>query len=155
MDWHRLGRGPYSGKTLLEIMFQVQDPDYVLDGLEKGEFAGAVREEAAELCRRAAQIRVDSDVTVYYRVSDGAYCGLAMVPKSSPEHPECERDSAARTEGYLDLTVLRRIVPKDKLATLRLMLAFEHHCLDEGTTLAHFFDNPKNFLSSASGRQAA
>lgn len=156
MDWHRLGRGPYSGKTLPEIMFHLQDPDYVLDGLEKGEFGGPVRDEALELCRRAAHIRLDPDVVVYYRVADGSYAGLAMAPRASPERRECERGATACTEGYFDLTVLKRLAPRDKLATLRLMQAFEYHCLDEGTSLARFFDDASHFgLSQPPGRRAA
>ncbi len=155
MDWHRLGDGPYSGKTIPEIMFQVPDPDYVLDGLERGEFSGAVREEAAELCRRAARIRLAPDVVVYYRVDDGSYCGVAMVPKASAERDACERTAAARTEGYLDLTILKRIAPRDKLATVRLMQAFEYHWIGESTTLGRFFENAENFLTSPAGRRAA
>jgi hypothetical protein len=155
MDWHRLGHGPYSGKTIPEIMFQVPDPDYVLDGLERGEFSGAVRDEATELCRRAARIRLEPDVVVYYQVDEGSYCGLAMVPKASPERDACEKTAAARTEGYLDLTILKRVAPGDELATMRLLRAFEYHWIGESMTLTRFFENPDNFLTSPAGRQAA
>jgi hypothetical protein len=153
MDWHKVSGGPYSGKTLPEIMFQVEDPHYVLDGLETGRFSGPMRDEAAELCRRAAHIRVprgegeDQDVVVYYNVNpDGRYRGLAIVPKSNPKLAEYERSSAAHTNGYVDLTVLRRIAPGDKQGTLRLIHAFDYLCLGERMTLGQFFDDPENFL---------
>lgn len=155
MDWHRLSRGPYSGKTIPEVMFQVPDPDYVLDGVEKGDFTGAVRDEAAELCRRAARIRLEPDVTVYYRVVEGSYCGFAMVPAASPERDACEKMAAARTDGYFDLTILKRIAPRDKLATVRLVQAFEYHLLGESMTLARFFEDPTNFVTNPADRRAA
>ena len=151
MDWHRVSRGPYSGKTLPEIMFQLQDPDYVLDGLEKAEFSGPLRDEAAELCRRASYVPVEPDAMVFYQVREGAYAGIAIVPKSSPEREACERSSAAATDGYFDFTVMRRLAPQDKLATLRLIQAFEYHCLGERMTMAQFFENPKNFSSTRGG----
>ncbi len=155
MDWHRLSDGPYPGKTIPEVMFHELDPDYVLDGLQNGEFSGAVQDEAAELCRRAAHIRLDPDLVVYYHVDGGCYAGLDIVPRGSPQREECEKTAAAHTDGFLDLTVLRRLAPEDKRATVRLMQAFEYHCLGERTSLVRFFENPENFPRAPAAHRAA
>jgi hypothetical protein len=149
MNWHRLGRGTYSGKTLPEVM--LEDPDYVLEGRAANELEGPMRAEANEIRRRVAHMevpRVDGEepVVVFYNLRpDRSYGGLAIVPRSSRRLPEYARAAAAHTDGFFDLTVPRRIAPRDRASTLEALQAFVHHCLGARQTLGEFLQDERNF----------
>jgi hypothetical protein len=147
--WQRLAGGRYAGKSLPEIM--LEDPDWVLDAADTDDLDGALRAEAAEIRRRVARMRVPREAgepppVVFYDLRpDGSYCGMAIVPSSDAHLAEDARRAAARTDGFFDLTVLRRIAPRDERGTLRLLQAFVYHCLGERMTWQEFLDDPRNF----------
>ncbi len=149
MSWHRLGRGAHSGKTLPQVM--LEDPEYVLEGAGADELEWPMRAEAAEIRRRVAHMHVPRDegeeqVSVFYNLrADHSYGGLAIVPRSYPRLSEYARAAAARTDGYFDLTVPRRIAPADRRGTLEALQAFVHHCLDGKQTLGEFLHDDRNF----------
>ena len=113
MTWHKLTTGPHTGKTLPEVM--LQEPDYVLDRLEAGQFDGALLAEATEVCRRAARIRVprgddqEQEVLVaYYLLLNRSFGGFTIVAKSDPRLADFKRFSAAQSQGF-DLNWLKAV----------------------------------------------
>lgn len=125
VTWTPLTTGPHAGKTPPEVL--LQDPDYMLDGLDSGAFEGTLLEQARELCRRAARIRpcrdALSEVTVLYHLN--ACCpsllsGISVVERSDPRLEQYREVSAAES-AFLDLGLARRLAPTDRTATRGLV----------------------------------
>jgi hypothetical protein len=156
VNWHQLATGPHAGKTLAEVFFD--DPDYLFDGIEAGQFGGATLVEAIQVRRLATRIRVprgdDKEqevVVLHHLLPDGSFGGFIIVGKSDPRLAEYEHFSAARSEGF-DVTVPRRIAPGDRNATKGMVEAVlfqlvgdPHRRLTREECIT-FFDDPGNFL---------
>lgn len=140
---HRFASGPHAGESVVEVM--LEDPEFVLDA-EDPSFDASLRGEADELRREVVHLRLPraedgSDVAVFYfRMPDGAYGGMAMVPVSSPLLPRYASRAAARTDGFVDLRVPRTIAPDDDRGTAFLMHAFVHHVLGERLTWREYVE---------------
>jgi hypothetical protein len=130
MNWSKLQDGRHAGKTLAHVMFE--DPDFVLGALGRDEFEGVLADEAAEVCRRAARIRIpreDGDeqmVLFFHLLPNGEFGGYAKVAKSDPKRTQYRKFSVAES-NYFDITIPRRIAPHDISATATMMrgLLFE------------------------------
>lgn len=118
IDWTLLTTRPHAGKTLPEVM--LDDPDYVLRGLEAGLFQGLLLLQAREICRRAARIRpclgAPDDVAVLYSLhpfDTDEFGGYVVLRRSNRWFAEYRASSAAESP-YFDLTMPRRLASKDK-----------------------------------------
>ena len=160
MTWHPLPSGPHVGKTVPEVFFE--DPDYVLDVIETGEFNGAVLTEAFEVCRLARCIRVprgedeEQEVVVLYHVlPDRSFGGFVIVAKSDPKLREYERFSVASSDNCFDLSIPQRIAPLDERATKVMIQAvlfqlFGEHAQLTTEECVAFFESEENFASRSS-----
>ena len=140
---HPLPSGPHVGKTVAEVF--LEDPDYVLDVIETGEFNGAVLTEAFEVCRLAKCIRVprgeagEQRVAVLYHVlPDRSFGGFVIVAKSDPKLREYERFSVASSDNRFDLSIPQRIAPRDERASKAMVEA----------VLFHYFGDPHAQLTA-------
>lgn len=159
MTWHRLSSGPNAGKTLPEVFFE--DPDYVLGGLEAGEFDGAMLAEAVEIRSRASRIRIPDHegeghlVVFYHLLPDRSFGGFSIVAQSDPKLVDFKRFAVGSSQGF-DLTMPRRIAPADPRAT-RMMLGgvlFQYfgtpHTKLTAKECVAFFEDDQNFAACIS-----
>lgn len=150
--WTSLLAGPHAGKTLPQVM--LEDPDLVFVALEAGAFGGPLMVEAEEVCRRAARIwpcrGAPRDLTVLYSLNAydrTRFADFTVVRKSDRRLARYRKFAAAESE-FLDLSLPRRMAPKDPTATHVVLGGVKHvHFRDPGATLTReeaetFFNDP-------------
>jgi hypothetical protein len=155
-SWTVVDFGKYrgKGKTLPQILFS--DPDWFFWALGQGVFKGALATEAAELDRRARNIRVPPDENGNARdaeylihASAGKFGAIDLIPKTQPTH---QGGSPALRLDRIDLSVPRRIKGYDKLGYKLLIDALKFHLFGNSNAritkerAERFFEDDSKFI---------
>lgn len=132
----------------------MEDPDYVLGGLDAGEFSGRLLVQAEEACRRASRIwpcsNVPQDVTVFYFLNsyDPTRLGGFTVVRTKDRRVDRYKKMSAAESAFLDLSLPRRIAPLDSTATqvvlggVKLAHCGRHDAILTQAEAEDFFNNP-------------
>jgi hypothetical protein len=152
MPWSVVTFGEHKGKTLPQLIFS--DPDWFFWAMAKGEsfYWGKLKQEAAEIDRRARRIRIPNNKTGIFRAEyivhapTGKFGSMQIVPADQPAH---EGSSPTFRMTVIDLSVPRKIAPYDKLGCKNLISSVK--CLFFGGSKTTqklcetFFDKLENF----------